>query len=140
MRTRVLLLLCAIFLSCTAHAIVITKLDGTDLVIITEGGAKQRFKADFVILKADKNPNKKLRRGNFGYVKKEWETQGLLYNVPTWGQPDDYVVNPNLHVEDGYNPETDRAYGKNRTANIFMAASSESVSATSARYEDGKIK
>ena len=140
MKVRLLLLFTILLASCASHQNAVLKLDGTDLIIVTDDGAKQRFEADFVILKADKNPNKKLRRGDFGYVKKEWETQGLLYNVPTWGQPDDYVMNPNLHVEDGYNPETDRAYGKNRTANIFMAASSESVSATSARYEDGKIK
>ena len=139
MRIRVLLLLSILLLSCTSHEKSNVKLDGTDLILTTEGGAKQCFKADFVILKAEKNPNKKLRRGDFGYVKKEWETQGLLYNVPTWGQPEEFVMNPNLHVEDGYNPETDRAYGKNRTANLFMAASSELVSATSARYEDGKI-
>lgn len=131
--------LCFLVLSCTSERYAEVELKGTDVVLTTPDGAVQCFKPSFIIFYADKDPVKKLRRGNFGYKKAEGEEHGLLYNVPTWGKPDDFLPDPALHVEDGYNPETDRSYGAGRTANMFMAAPSVTVSAVSASMEGDRI-
>lgn len=139
MKLKLLFISLVMAVSCVANDKAVVSLDGTDLVLKSSDGAQQRFKADFIVMRTDRNPNKKMRRGDFGYKMEEWQSQGLLYNVPTWGKPDNYVMDKNLHVEDGYNPETDRAYGEGRTANFFQAAPYEMVSALSARYEEGRI-
>lgn len=130
---------CLLALSCASDRHAEIKLEGNDLVLTTSDGVTQCFKPVFIIFRTENNPMKKLRRGDFDYQKAEWQEQGILYNVPTWGQPDDFVPDPLLHVEDGYNPETDRSYGAGRTANLFMAAPSVIVSAVSAEMEDGKV-
>lgn len=140
MRINLLLISLVVALSCGANDKAVVTLDGTDIILDSKDGARQRFKADFMVMKTDRNPNKKMRRGDFGYKMEEWQSQGLLYNVPTWGRPDNFVLDKNLHVEDGYNPETDRAYGEGRTANFFQAAPYEIISASSAKYENGRIK
>ena len=102
-------------------------------------GSKLTYEPEFIIISSDKNPNKKLRRGDFGFVKDRYNPTGLLYNVPTWGKPDNFVANPDLHVEDGFNPEYDRAYGKDRTANYFQSGKSSLIRAVRARRIKGAI-
>lgn len=116
------------------------QIKGTSVTVKSEDGTKITYTPDFYILKSDKNPNKKLRRGDFGYVMKDFQTQGLLYNVATWGMPDNFVADPSVHVEDGYNPEMDRAYGKDRTANYFMSAPGVKVSATKAIKKGNSVE
>lgn len=116
------------------------RLDGTSVIVRSSDGAEIRYKGDFYIIKSGANPHKQLRRGDFGYVMKDFQTQGLLYNVPTWGKIDNFVVDPNLHIEDGYNPEMDRAYGEGRTANYFLSAPGKKVSATGATKKGNTVE
>ena len=115
------------------------ELKGRDIVVGTADGARQTFRPVFTVIYSEANPNKKLRRGDFGYKMKPWQTQGLLYNVPTWGKAESYTQDPSLHVEDGYNPETDRAYGEGRTANYFLAGKSIRVEASSAKKDGDTV-
>lgn len=106
--------------------------DNNQIVVTAPDGSTLSYAPSFYILESDINPEKKLRRGDFGYVMDEGEDMGVLYQVPTWGKPDDFVLDPNIHVEDGFNPEQDRSYGEGRTANYYQAAKSTVVSAISA--------
>lgn len=98
------------------------ELAGTSLVVVSPDGVRMEYEPRFTILIADEDPCKMLRRGDFGYTLKPGEKEGLLYNVPTWGKPDVFVRDENQHVEDGFDPESDRAYGEGRTADYFRAA------------------
>lgn len=141
LKTLSLILLCSLFINgCTEKEnYVISLRDDHSVSITTADGITQIFKPDFMVLVTDKNPNKMLRRGDFGFILPEGTNQGLLYNVPTWGKPDNFVLDPNVHVEDGFNPEYDRTYGKDRTANYFIASPSVKVSAIRAEEEGDKI-
>ena len=103
-------------------------------IIVTNlnDGSKLCYEPDFLVLYSAKNPEKQLRRGDFGYMMEKGEDMGVLYNVPTWGQPDIFVKDKNEHVEDGFNPELDRSYGMNRTANYFKSAKSIKITAINA--------
>lgn len=107
--------------------------------VTSSDGVTQTYKPDFVVLTNTKNPNKAMRRGDFNFTLPEGTSQGLLYNVPTWGQPDNFKADPNLHVEDGFNPEDDRSYGPGRTANYFMASPAVKISASNAKTEGNRI-
>lgn len=113
--------------------------DDYSIILTTDGGVKQVFKPDFMVLCSDVHPNKMLRRGDFGFQKQDETEQGLLYNVPTWGSPDHFVLDSNLHIEDGFDPELDRAYGKDRTANYFKSAPGIKISAIGAVDQGDKI-
>lgn len=102
---------------------------GTTVEVTSPDGAVMAYRPCFTILSARQNPRKELRRGDFGYTLKPGETEGLLYNVPTWGQAEAFVRNDSLHVEDGFNPESDRRYGKGRTADYFRAAPRTEITA-----------
>lgn len=97
------------------------------------------FEPEFLVIYSESNPNKKMRRGDFGYKMKPFQTQGLLYNVPTWGKAEHFTPDPSLHIEDGYNPETDREYGPGRTANYFLAGNTYRVKASAVKKENGLI-
>lgn len=96
------------------------------------------FQPEFMVIYSESNPHKQMRRGDFGYELKPFQTQGLLYNVPTWGKAENFTPDPSLHIEDGYNPETDRGYGPGRTANYFLAGNTYRVKASSVKKEKGK--
>ncbi|WP_418992946.1 hypothetical protein [Alistipes sp.] len=117
----------------------VLELHGTTVRIRSADGVVVEYKPEFTVLSCDENPDKQLRRGDFGYRPSEGQTQGLLYNVPTWGRPDRFVADPAQHVEDGYDPETDRAYGPDRTADYFRAAPCIRLTARSARNEGDRI-
>ena len=97
-------------------------LSGTTVRITSPDGVTLDYKPSFTILATEQDPHKELRRGDFGYQLKPGETDGLLYNIPTWGKPEVFIRDENQHVEDGFNPEFDRSYGKGRTADYFRAA------------------
>ena len=104
--------------------------------VTSPDGAVQTFQPDFLVLSTSTNPNKALRRGDFNFVCPEGTNQGLLYNVPTWGRPDHFVVDPKMHIEDGFNPVNDRTYGPDRTANYFAAAPTFKLHATGATEQE----
>ena len=139
MRKTVLVIITALLTWHLSPAKTHIELEGTHVVIQTADGARQSYKPEFIVIYSESNPNKKLRRGDFGYNMKPWQTQGLLYNVPTWGKPDNYTPDPSLHVEDGYNPETDRSYGDGRTANYFLAGKTILIHASSAEKKGDTI-
>lgn len=116
------------------------ELFGTTVKITSPDGAAMEYKPSFTILSAEKDPHKELRRGDFGYQLKPGETEGLLYNVPTWGKAESFVRDESQHVEDGFNPEFDRSYGKGRTADYFRAAHRTVVEAERAVPRDDGIE
>lgn len=102
------------------------------VTITTKDGVQQVYKPDFMVMMSPQNPQKRFRRGDFGKIN---------YSVPTWGKlDDDFKVDPKMHLPDGFNPETDRAYGKGRTADYFMSAPHMTLSATGATQEKGTIR
>lgn len=113
--------------------------DDSSIKVAAPDGSSLVYLPSFMVIHSEKNPNKKLRRGDFAFEKDEYNKDGLLYNVPTWGVPDNFVVDKTLHVEDGFNPEYDRAYGKGRTANYFLAGNLDVVTAVSAEMIQDKI-
>ncbi|WP_295961675.1 hypothetical protein [uncultured Alistipes sp.] len=115
-------------------------LSGTTVKITSPDGTAMEYKPSFTILAAEKNPHKELRRGDFGYQLKPGETEGLLYNVPTWGKAESFVRDESQHVEDGFNPEFDRSYGKGRTADYFRAAHRTVIEAERAVRRGGGIE
>ncbi len=123
-----LTLICALGADAAAASSYRMSRKGKDIKVRTSDGTSYTYSGDFLILRSEANPNKKMRRGDFGYVLEPWQTQGLLYNVPTWGKAESFTLDPSLHIEDGYDPETDRAYGEGRTANYFMSAPSVKLS------------
>ena len=140
MKKVVALILWTLLPYCIASARASFFLEGKHLVVETADGARQSYEPVFIVIFSEENPNKKLRRGDFGYQMKPWQTQGLLYNIPTWGKPDNYTPDPSLHVEDGYNPETDRSYGPGRTANYFLAGKTIRTEASGAVEKGGTVR
>lgn len=102
-------------------------------------GASLDWSPSFIVLSSDKNPNKQLRKGDFGFEKDEYNQDGLHYNVPTWGKPDNFKLDNNQHIEDGFNPEYDRAYGEGRTANYFLSAPYVKIGAKAAEQKNDSI-
>jgi|AGTN01.1.fsa_nt_gi hypothetical protein len=140
--TLFLILLCSLFVlsACEKKGdYTVILLDDHSVSVTTADGVVQIFTPDFMVLTNDKDPSKMLRRGDFGYVMPEGTDQGLLYNVPTWGKPDNFVLDPKVHIEDGFNPEFDRAYGKDRTANYFMVSPGVKISAIKAEDNGNEI-
>ncbi len=113
-------------------------LDGVN-VKLASGGATAVYKPEFIVLSSAKNPEKKLRRGDFGYKMLPGEQEGLLYTIPTWGKAEGVIDSSKMHVEDGFNPETDRGFGKDRTANYYKAAKTKTIVAQSAKLEGDKV-
>ena len=105
-------------------------LKGKSLIVTAADGSYIVYQPDFIVLASDENPNKQLRKGNFAYKMDPGEDMGVNYKVPTWGKKDNFKKNANEHIEDGFNPEIDRSYGKDRTANYFLSAISYKVSAS----------
>ena len=140
MKSSVCLLLSVLLVSCSvSEDYDISLQEDSSIEVLASDGSTLTYLPSFIVIHSDTNPNKKLRRGDFAFEKDEYNQDGLLYNVPTWGVPDNYVMDNTLHVEDGFNPEHDRAYGEGRTANYFLAGNLDVVTAVSAEEVDGKI-
>ena len=140
MKSSACLLLCVLLVSCSVSGDYdISLQEDSSIEVLASDGSTLTYLPSFIVIHSDTNPNKKLRRGDFAFEKDEYNQDGMLYNVPTWGVPDNYVMDNTLHVEDGFNPEHDRAYGEGRTANYFLAGNLDVVTAVSAEEVDGKI-
>ena len=113
----IILSACLLLPACSDRGGWTLKLNSDRSVNITSpDGAILTYEPDFIILSSSENPHKQLRKGDFGFVKDQYNEAGLHYNVPTWGKADHFKADPSQHVEDGFNPEYDRAYGEGRTA------------------------
>ena len=75
-------------------------------------GATAVFAPRFVVLRSESDPKLQIRGGSPG---------GVEYNLTTWGKDDQRPADPDLHVPDGSDPTLDRAYGEDRTADLFRA-------------------
>ena len=111
--------------------------DRTVTVSRTDGSASRVFAPRFTVLIADADPKMEMRWGEFG------DPAMTLYNVSTWqtkpaGKPD-AKIDPNAHVEDGFDPKSDRGADAGRTANYFRAAPNVTVEACGATEEAGRI-
>lgn len=138
----VLLLLFFLFRSAGLHAQSGYKatLRGTKVILTAPDNSRRTYEGRFTILYTDKNPVKELRRGDFGFIKTRPEEEGLLYNVATWGKSEKFVLDTTQHIEDGYNPVFDRSFGKDRTADYFLAAPLTELTAISATNQNGRIE
>ncbi|WP_437202171.1 hypothetical protein [Planctomicrobium sp. SH664] len=94
-------------------------------------GAAAEFQPRFLIFQAEKPPNPALRYADIPNVPN--------YNVLTWGRDPDIKPDPNLHIQDGFDPEVDRKFGKGRTANVFSAAPFVELTATQTRRQGNRI-
>src|SRR5688500_14844745 len=115
--------------------------DRTVTVTRTADSASRAFAPRFTVLIADQDPKLEMRWGEFG------DKHMMLYNVSTWmtkrAKPADNAeakVDPNAHVEDGFDPKTDKGADAGRTANYFRAAPSVTVEASDAKAGDGRIE
>lgn len=116
-----------------------TSLQGKNVVVTSPDGTKRTYTGKFTVLYTAVNPAKELRRGDFGYIKKNPDEEGLLYNVATWGKSEKFKLDSSQHIEDGFNPEFDRKLGKNRTADYFSATPLIELDPTSAVEKQGAI-
>lgn len=136
----IILSACLLLPACSDRGGWTLKLNSDRSVSITSpDGAILTYEPDFIILSSSENPHKQLRKGDFGFVKDQYNEAGLHYNVPTWGKADHFKANPSQHVEDGFNPEYDRAYGEGRTADYFRAGTVEHAEAIAAEERDGTV-
>jgi hypothetical protein len=104
---------------------------------IKASGSKSRiFTSEFTVLYTADNPNKSSRRPDEGFNQEE----KVLYKVPTWGREELKEIDPNEHVMDGFDPETDRELERGRTANYFLAAPNEKVTAQDAELAGNRIE
>ncbi len=113
----------------------ITVQENGSLIIQADKAQPQIFEPRFTILISDSDPQPALRWGQFGEKKLE-----NMYNIWTWGRDVIKKSDPNAHIEDGFNPQTDQTYGKGRTANYFHAAPYVTVTASKAVFSQNTIQ
>ncbi|MDI1248294.1 MAG: hypothetical protein PSV13_05365 [Lacunisphaera sp.] len=101
-------------------------------------GARAVFAPVFNVLLTGNNPNLETRWGRYKDGGLKSGDTGSTYHVLTWGKPADAVVT-NEHVADGYDPDSDRFYGADRSPNLFAAGKLLTLRATGAREESGRI-
>lgn len=94
--------------------------DGT-VIVSNEDGAEARFRPEFNVLFAEKDPQMATRWGEYVDGGLRSGDQGSTYHVLTWGRTLE-AVGASGHVADGYDPTTDRFYGPDRSPNLFKAA------------------
>lgn len=115
-------------------------LQGNDLLVKRSDGSTLEMKPTFTVVYAQKDPDKKLRYGDFGYKKKPHEELGIKYHVPTWGKVEEVNIDSKEHVMDGFNPEIDRGFGEGRTANLFIAGSTMILNAKEIKVNGNKVE
>ncbi|WP_068769470.1 hypothetical protein [Termitidicoccus mucosus] len=91
-----------------------------DVLVVSPDGGRAVFAPVFAVLHAEKNPNLTTRFGKFKDKGLTGEDTGSSYHVLTWGAASKAAKNTG-HVADGYDPDSDRGYGSDRTANLFEA-------------------
>lgn len=109
-----------------------------DVEVTGPDGARAVFAPVFNVLMAGNNPNLETRWGRYKDGGLKSGDAGSTYHVLTWGKPADAVVT-NEHVADGYDPDSDRFYGADRSPNLFAAGKLLTLRATGAREESGRI-
>jgi len=100
----------------------------TDLQVILKDGTTRIFRPEFTVLYSDQNPEKQLRRGNFGIN----QGRSLDYKIPTWGKKVTMPVKSGGHVMDGFDPQVDQSIEPGRSADYFLSATSNVVYASKA--------
>jgi hypothetical protein len=91
-----------------------------DVLVVSPDGGRAVFAPVFAVLHAEKNPNLTMRFGKFKDKGLTGEDTGSSYHVLTWGAASKTAKNTG-HVADCYDPDSDRGYGADRTANLFEA-------------------
>ena len=110
--------------------------DKTSLEIRHGNSAPRVFTSEFTLLFTTENPKKSERRPDVGYNQKE----KILYKVPTWGREELLTIDPKEHVMDGFNPATDRGLEEGRTANYFLAAPNQKITASEVKLAGDAIQ
>lgn len=105
----------------------------------TADAAPRRFEPRFTVLATEQDPRLELRWGDWGDP-----TQTHLYNVLSWlvgasreAQPKSA---PQKHVEDGFDPASDRVGRQDRTQDVFAAAPAVTLWAVKAQCVGGRVE
>ncbi len=101
-------------------------------------GSSALFLPIFNLLFSAENPNLQTRWGRYRDAGLKSGDTGSIYHVLTWGRPAEAVQNAG-HVADGYDPDSDRFYGTDRSPNLFDAGQLTVIRATSARETASRI-
>jgi len=80
--------------------------------VINRDGDERRFRPVFTVLASSGNPGAQVRGGRI---------ERVHYNLLTWGSETKVKVDPKVHVEDGFDPVLDAAFGKGQTPDLFQA-------------------
>ena len=112
--------------------------DGANVSFVSSDGAKWSLKPEFTVFFSQKNPSLKMNSSGLD--------KGILYNVPTWERLDlekKYILKTKKasdnEIGDGFEDSIIRSKSKGRTANVWVAAPSITVSATSAKVQNNEI-
>jgi hypothetical protein len=109
-----------------------------DVEVIAPDGARATFAPHFTVLYSATNPNLETRWGRYKDAGLRSGDQGSTYHVLTWGKPST-AVRSTAHVADGYDPEADRFYGRDRSPNLFTAGQATPLRAQGSRQEGNRI-
>lgn len=111
-------------------------INGVDLEIRHKNSEPRIFTPAFTVLFTTETPKKSMRRPDVGFNQEE----KVLYKVPTWGREELKKIDPAEHVMDGFDPATDRELEQGRTANYYLAAANETMTARRIRVSDQSIQ
>lgn len=106
--------------------------------IRSRDGGSAIFTPAVAMLHSAVDPNMEMRWGQFSEAAMRLRDTGSIYNVVNWGKK---TAGPAAvkHVEDGFDPNTDRGYGAGRTANLFAAGKLTTQRASAATTDGGRI-
>lgn len=109
-----------------------------DVEVIAPDGGRATFAPQFTVLFSAENPHLETRWGRYRDAGLKSGDQGSTYHVLTWGKPST-AVRSTAHVADGYDPESDRFYGPDRSPNLFTAGQTTALRANGSSQEGGRI-
>ncbi len=106
--------------------------------VVSPDGGRATFRPEFNVLHTTANPNIEMRWGKFAQAALQLNDTGSVYNVLTWGAKAGGTIDAQ-HVEDGFDPTTDRGYGPGRTADFLRAGRSTVLRATKAERQGATV-
>ena len=108
------------------------------VMISAQGATPQRFEPCFTVIFGSSDPKHGLSWGQF-----KDESLKDMYNIENWsltpGAKKKIKVDSKKHVDDGFDPATDRAAGAGTTGNLFKAGHSVTVTAVRGEIENGRV-
>lgn len=113
--------------------------DGDEVKVFAPDGSSATFSPVFAILSSERNPNLETRWGKYSDAGLHSGDAGSVYHVLTWGRPAPKAKTAG-HVADGYDPQSDRFYGADRSPDLFSAGKLSVVRANAVKVgADGTL-